>query len=493
MKKSIRNQIAIIFIALFFAILLLSIIINSQFLENYYVRNKQATLMEVYEIINEAAEENVLTTEKTRSVLEDVVESGNLTFVIVDQANNQTLTAAQNDIKANEMISQLMGYLLNRIQANGKVFESNEKYQLHRTSYPLDGGEYVEMWGFLDDGQAFLLRSPLDSIRESVIIANEFLIYIFTGMVIIGSFCVWLFAKRITNPILELTALSKKMANLDFEAKYTSGGENEIGVLGANFNSMSEELEKTISELKTANYELKKDIENKEKLEDMRKEFIGNVSHELKTPIALIQGYAEGLKEGISEDPESRAFYCDVILDEANKMNQMVKNLLTLNQLELGDEEVTFERFNLIELIEGIIQSMDILIQQKNAKVRINKMEPVFVWADEYKVEQVVRNYLSNALNHLEGEGIIDIRLEKDDEKEVVRTTVFNTGKPIPEEDIEQIWNKFYKVDKARTREYGGHGIGLSIVKAVMDSFQKEYGVQNYENGVAFWFELDMK
>ena len=243
--------------------------------------------------------------------------------------------------------------------------------------------------------------------------------------------------------------------------------------------------------MKDANIDLEKDVEEKSKLNEMRSQFISDVSHELKTPIALIQGYAEGLQENINSDEESRKFYTEVILDEANKMNQMVKNLLTLNQLELGDEEVTFERFNLIDLIEGIIQSMDILIQQKNAKVRINKKDPIFVWADEYKVEQVVRNYLGNALNHLEGEGIIDIRLEKDDEKAVVRTTVFNTGKPIPEEDIEQIWNKFYKVDKARTREYGGHGIGLSIVKAVMDSFQKEYGVQNYENGVAFWFEVE--
>lgn len=493
MKKSIRKQIAVIFIALLSCVLLFAILINSQFLESYYIRNKQISLMEFYEVINDSNDNDTLTSEQTRVKLLELVESGNVTFVIIDQANNQTLSATPNEKKTQEMVSQLIGYLLNRIPVNGKIFESNEKYQIQRTSYPQDGGEYVEMWGFLDDGKAFLLRSPLESIRESVMIANEFLIYIFIGMVLVGSAFVWIFAKRITNPILELTALSKKMADLDFEAKYTSGGEDEIGVLGANFNSMSEKLEQAISGLKTANYELKKDIEKKEKLEDMRVEFIGHVSHELKTPIALIQGYAEGLKEGISEDPESREFYCDVILDEANKMNQMVKNLLTLNQLELGEEEVAFERFNLIDLLEGVIQSMEIMIQQKNAAVRMNIKEPVFVWADEYKVEQVVRNYLSNALNHVEGDNVIDIRIEKDEEREVVRTTVFNTGKPIPEDDVDQIWNKFYKVDKARTREYGGHGIGLSIVKAIMESFQKAYGVKNYDNGVAFWFELDLK
>ena len=225
----------------------------------------------------------------------------------------------------------------------------------------------------------------------------------------------------------------------------------------------------------------------------MRTEFIGNVSHELKTPIALIQGYAEGLKEGISEDPESRAFYCDVIMDEADKMNRMVKNLLTLNQLELGQEEVTFERFDIMEMIHGIIQSCEILLQQKEADVRLNTEDAVFVWADEWKVEQVFRNYFSNALNHLDGKKIIDVRVITNQEKGTARISVFNTGAQIPEEDIEQIWNKFYKVDKARTREYGGNGIGLSIVKAIMDSFHKEYGVKNYSNGVEFWFELDVR
>ena len=223
----------------------------------------------------------------------------------------------------------------------------------------------------------------------------------------------------------------------------------------------------------------------------MRTEFLGNVSHELKTPIALIQGYAEGLKEGVSDDIESREFYCDVIMDEANKMNQMVRNLLTLNQLEFGKEEITFERFDIVELVRGVIQSCDILIQQKGVKINFVMEESVYVWADEFKAEQVIRNYISNALNHVTGENIIEIKIVK--KEETVRVSVFNTGSPIPEEDIGHIWDKFYKVDKARTREYGGNGIGLSIVKAIMESFHKEYGVKNYDNGVEFFMELDLK
>ena len=160
---------------------------------------------------------------------------------------------------------------------------------------------------------------------------------------------------------------------------------------------------------------MQKDIEQKEKLEQMRNDFLGNVSHELKTPLALIQGYAEGLKDGVTSDPESMDFYCDVIIDEASKMNNMVRNLLTLNQLEFGDEDITFERFDLTAVIRGVIQSMDIMAQQGNATVNFRRDEPVYVWADEFKVEQVIRNYMSNAFHHLNGEKIVEVKVYMED------------------------------------------------------------------------------
>lgn len=443
MKKPSRRQIAGIFIALVGLVLLVSILINSWFLESFYVRNKQRTLIGVYSALDTAAVAGELTSDRFMDRLNELVEVGNVSLVVVNDDNKSFLTATMNEARAREMVTQLMGYLVNQNQGKGKLLKSTSNYEIRSAEDVVGGGEYIEMWGYLSTGNAFILRSPLESIRESVTISNKFLIYITLVIGCIGCVFAWVFARQIT--------------------------------------------------LKNANYELQKDIEKKEKIESMRTEFIGNVSHELKTPIALIQGYAEGLKEGISDDPESRAFYCEVIMDEANKMNQLVKNLLTLNQLEFGEEEVVFERFNIVELIQGVLQSNEILIGQKQAEVRFQAEQPVYVWADEFKVEQVFRNYLSNALNHLEHERIIDIRVTVREDAQKVRVSVFNTGAQIPQEDKEQIWNKFYKVDKARTREYGGHGIGLSIVRAIMESFHQEYGVDNYENGVAFWFELDLK
>ena len=387
------------------------------------------------------------------------------------------------------MVVQLFGYLYDK--NHQEVLEKTDSYDICKSVDPQNNTEYLTMWGNFDNGDIFIMRSPLESIRSAVMIFNRFIGVVGGCVILVSVLLAWYFSKRITEPIMELATLSQKMADLDFDAKYTSGGSNEIGVLGENFNRMSERLEQTISNLKEANYKLQKDIEQKEKRENMRSEFLGNVSHELKTPIALIQGYAEGLKEGVNDDPESREFYCEVIMDEAGKMNRMVKNLLALNQLEFGEDDVQFERFDITSLISGVLESLDILIEQKEAQVIFRHKNPVYVWADEFKVEQVVRNYVNNALNHIDGEKVIEIKITQ--ENDMAKITVFNTGTPIPEEDLPHIWEKFYKVDKARTREYGGNGIGLSIVKAIMDSFGKGYGAINHTNGVEFWFELDMK
>lgn len=350
---------------------------------------------------------------------------------------------------------------------------------------------YLQVWGTLSTGDIMIMRIPMQSINDSVKITNTFIQYVGIGVILLGVIIAYFLTNYITKPIKELSTIAEKMAELDFDAKYTGKDKGELGLLGNSMNYMSEKLQDNISHLKAANIELKKDIENKIQIEEMRNDFLSNVSHELKTPIALIQGYSEGLKEGISDDPESMNFYCDVIMDEANKMNHMVKKLLTLNQIEFGNEELVMDRFDITELIRSIVTANEIRANQNQIKMIFEQTEPIYVWSDEYKIEEVITNYISNAINHCDFEKQIIIKTINQDD--CVRVSVFNTGKNIPEEDIENIWVKFYKVDKARTREYGGNGIGLSIVKAILDSYDKKYGVINHENGVEFWFELDNK
>ena len=221
----------------------------------------------------------------------------------------------------------------------------------------------------------------------------------------------------------------------------------------------------------------------------MRKEFLSNVSHELKTPIALIEGYAEGLRDGVAENPEDEKYYLNVIIDESQKMDEMVKQLLSLNQLEFGQNNIQMTRVNISDAIKEIVKNSDILIRKNDIKVRFDIDSDVYVWADEFSLEQIISNYLSNAIHYCKDEKIIEIELEERDGEMIF--SVYNTGNLIPEESLNLIWDKFYKVDKARTREYGGTGIGLSIVKALAEIYNKECGVENKEAGVLFYFTFD--
>ena len=444
MKHSIKKQMTVVFISLVICMLLCMVVMNAWFLEPYYISDKENQFVSMYQNMDEMVKEDDLAGDDTKNDLDYAAEKANIYYIIINTAKQRIITNVHN----NEMLNQqLMGYLLNQKQKDSKVLESTDNYEISQSKDPVSQSEYLEMWGGIGEGSYFLFRSPLESIQESAALSNRLLLYIGFAVIGICILLVWYFSKRLTDPILELALLSARMADLDFDAKYTSGGHNEIGILGDNFNVMSERLQAAISELKSANYQLQKDIEKKDKLEQMRNEFLGNVSHELKTPIALIQGYAEGLKEGVNADEQSREFYCDVIMDEAAKMNQMVRNLLTLNQLEFGDEDIQFERFDLVELIQGVLQSMEIIAQQKEAKVVFMPEGPVYAWGDEFKAEQVVRNYISNAFNHLAGEMVVEVRIIPENEK--VRVSVFNTGTPIPEEDVAHIW----EIGRASCRE----------------------------------------
>ena len=376
---------------------------------------------------------------------------------------------------------------------NRTIISSNDNYTLQKVYDERLGDYYLEIWGTLDNGYSIILRTPIQGIKDNVNISTTLIKYVGGAILAVGIIAAFVVSTYITRPIKQLSNIAEKMSEMDFNARYEGSDKGEIGLLGKSMNNMSEKLEQNIAELKKANLELKKDIDKKEKLEIMRTDFLSNVSHELKTPIALIQGYAEGLKEGITDDPESMEFYCDVIMDEANKMNTMVKRLLTLNQIEFGNDEPEMERFDINELIASVADANAIRAGQKNMSIVFdNRNEHNFVWADEYKTEEVLTNYISNALNHCDGKRAIEVRTEKSENGGTITVTVYNSGKNIADEDLERIWEKFYKTDKARTREYGGNGIGLSIVKAIMDSMGQEYGVRNVSDGVEFWFELEL-
>ena len=396
---------------------------------------------------------------------------------------------ATNVTDDHELSDRLIGFFFRENDSTETLY-SEEKYSIQLSSDKRFESEFIELWGVMSSGDLIVMRSPVSSMKDSAQISSIFMAYI--GLLAIGLSILIAFAlaRTITQPILKLVDISDRMANLDFDAKYEGNENNEIGVLGEHMNQLSETLEKTISELKAANNQLTLDLDRKNKDEEMRREFLSNVSHELKTPIALIQGYAEGLIDCVNDDEDSKDFYCEVIADEANKMNRLVRSLLELNELEYGQNKTTFERFDITELIRNCVNSFEILLKQNEIEYIFNQTEPIYIWSDIFKIEQVLNNFISNAIHYAEGEKkIIRISITKSDDK--IKTEIFNSGKNIPEDEIDKVWDKFYKVDKARSREYGGSGVGLSIVKAAMESINQGYGIINYDDGVGFWFETD--
>ena len=482
--SSIKTKLIVVLCSILALTILGCWLTNQLFLPMYYQHSKISTLSASFRKINhivkndseqQGSPSDSGLSEKSINTLDSLTENGSMNAYL---------------FRINDYFGILQyTFCYPSADSLSNVQKGNDKYQVFKSYDERIGSYYLELFGRIDSGDFVYISTNYQSMKESVAVSNRFLAYIGVIAVLISGIILFMIGNSFTKPIVYLTDIATRMSQLDFEAKYPVTTEDEIGRLGNSINMLSERLEETISELKSANNELQKDIENKIQIDEMRKDFLSNVSHELKTPIALIQGYAEGLHDNINDDSESREFYCDVIIDEANKMNKMVKKLLTLNQIEFGKNQINFERFDIVQVIRSVIQSASLLADQKDAEIYMEETEPVYVWADEYMVEEIVTNYISNAINHVDGEKRIRVTLEM--REKVVRIRVFNTGKQIPEDELDKIWIKFYKVDKARTRAYGGSGIGLSIVKAIVDAMNQQCGVKNCHDGVEFWFDLD--
>lgn len=495
-KKEIKEAFSSVKVKLFFTlsltillIIIFLIIVNNFLLENFYLYNKQKTLKAVYETINNYYIDPTKYT-NIETKLEKMSMKNNFDILIKDNNGINVYTTNKNFTSVIGTINDIIDKF-----NEGKELETNDKFSIRKQRDIKTGLSYIMLSGKLENGYFLYIRIPLTSIQDSVTISNNFLLLMAGFTILIASIMVSIVSRKFTEPILELNNIAKKMSNLDFSQKYeVTNAKDEINDLGKSINTMSEKLEKTIKQLRSSNIELERDIEEKSKIDEMRKTFISDVSHELKTPIALIQGYSEGLLENVNNDEESRKFYAEVILDETNKMDKLVKQLLELMKLEYGKREFNNKNFNIVELEKEVIRKSKVIIEEKNAKVEFEDKKDIQVFADDFYIEQVLTNYLTNAIKNVKeinGEKII--KISNNIEKNKVCVKVFNTGENIKEEDLNRIWNRFYKIDESRNREDGGTGIGLAFVKAIMNNYENKYGVTNKENGVEFYFELNLR
>ncbi len=497
LNKEIKDVFASVKVKLFITlsltillVIMFLIMVNNFALENFYLYNKEKTLKSVYYTINSyyrnPSQNNNIETE-----LEKISIDNNFDILIKDNNGINVYTTNKN-------FSSVIGTINDIIDkfniSSSQEIEKNDRFSIRKQRDIKSGISYVMLSGVLDNGYLLYIRIPINSIKDSVRISNNFLLLMAGFTILISAIIVTIVSKKFSEPILELNNIAKKMSNLDFSHKYeVTDAKDEINNLGISINVMSDKLERTIKQLRDTNIELEKDIEEKSKLDEMRTSFISDVSHELKTPIALIQGYSEGLLENVNSDEESRKFYAEVILDETNKMDKLVKQLLELMKLEYGNREFNNSTFNIVELEKEILRKSKVMIEENNIEVDFKEEKEITVFADDFYIEQVITNYLTNAIKHvkeIDGEKKIKISNEINLEKNKVCIKIFNTGEKIEEENLNRIWNRFYKADESRSRSDGGTGIGLAFVKAIMNNYQNDYGVINKDNGVEFYFEL---
>ena len=484
--QSIQIRLFISLSVVVLLIIMFLIIVNSFILETFYLYSKINTLEGVYNQINSYISK-VYNIAEFQDNLEKISINNNFDILLKTGENITIYSTSKDYLGVLREFGKLAPF-------NNKDYylEENENYTIKSVQDTATNINYILLSGKLSNGYSLYIRMPIPSIRESVKISNRFLYTIAIFVIIIGGVVVSYISKRFTKPIQELNNIAKKMSKLDFSHKYQETNQgDEIDELGSSINSMSTKLETTITQLKATNRELERDIEHKSKLEQMRSTFISDVSHELKTPIALIQGYSEGLLENVNTDAESRKFYAEVILDESNKMDKLVKQLLELMKLENEMRSFDNKKFDIVELEKEILRKTDVMIKEKEAEVIFNSKEEISVIADNFYIEQVITNYLTNAIKHVqEVNGQKYISIENEIKEDIIRVKIFNTGKQIDEENLDRIWRRFYKGDESRNREDGSTGIGLSLVRAIMNKYGNDFGVINKENGVEFYFEL---
>ncbi len=440
------------------------------YFQRYYVNQKTNQLKEISEYIKNPS---------SQSGLEEIEDRYRVRVDFLDMEEEELFYY-------NGFLREIYGEDFTKENISKALAENGEIIQLRKDKRTgLDLLSYMSLY---EKGILMIVSSPIYPMQEAVKYSEKFYLYILLLALALSFAINYFFSKIFTNPLTALTEISRNMANLSFQKKADIKTGDEVEELAEGINYMSEKLDDTIKKLEDSNIKLKKEIEKERILEKFRKDFISSVNHELKTPIALISGYAEGLKDGVA-DEESRDFYCQVIMDEANRMNIMVKDLLLISQIESGYFKMSKSSLDISGILESCLHRFEILIKEKGLKVSNDLGETIIVSANKDGIEKVLNNLLSNAVKYCQEGGKIKIGVEEHREK--VKVFIYNSSNKIAMGELDKIWTPFYKLDKSGSKKYGGTGLGLAIVKEILEKHGSEYGVDLLEDGLEFYFYLE--
>ncbi len=503
MKKNSIN-LKIFIVAAFFFIVFTTVTMTSQsmLIEKFYLNKKISSFKVNYNGLKQKLAAADYDLDKaSNDIIDFDIKNNTRTELVTDinyyQQLNQSSQSSSQDGRGNLPGSQFFSIRsafmewLNSPNLFNSVVKKKEAVVFQSSTANRNVKSIIGIMPLVSNGEvntALITLSSLQPIGEASSVIKELYVYFYLIALVLIFMISFILSRMISKPLVDLNNVASKMTDFDFSAKYEVKSRDEIGSLGRTLNFLSEKLGNALNELTIANNKLKEDIEKEKQLEKMRKEFVAGVSHELKTPISIINGYAEGLKDNILEDEKD--FFIDVILDESEKMAWLVNDMLDLSTLESGTYKLKIDEFPLAELINSLYSKYNNRLKNKNIKILFEqKYKKYCVDGDEFRIEQVLINLLDNAVKHTPENGNITVNIKESEDTLV--TEIINEGRPVPDDEINFIWDKFYKIDKSRNRDIGGTGIGLSIVKDILELHKSNYGVENVASGVKFYFSLN--
>ena len=317
------------------------------------------------------------------------------------------------------------------------------------------------------DAYAFIMAS-LEPLGATTSILASQLVYVTIGVLLLSFVIAYFISKNISKPIVQMSRSAKRMGNGILNVHFdTNSSIEEINELAVTLNKMNAELVKT---------------------DELRRDLMANVSHDLKTPLTMIKAYAEMIRD-LDQQKEKRDTHLNVIIEEADRLNVLVNDILNLSKLQSNIEELNMEEFDLKECINTILKRYDILREKEGYQFIFKQTKPLMIQADRAKMEQVIYNLINNAINYTGKDNKVTIKVKES--KDSIRVQIIDTGKGIKEEDLDVIWDRYYKSSKKHKRNAFGTGLGISIVKNVLEHHHFNYGVTSKINkGTTFFFDV---
>lgn len=463
--------------------LLIVLMFGQLFMERVYITQKQSQLINIFHKLNEQGLEN-------QELLDDL-DNRNILLFAVDSETYEILYSTRQ-VPPHDQSSRLR-LLFDKVEealekgGNELYYVSIEEETYSASSIVIN--EWITLYGMLSSGVCVSIETACQPVTEAARLASSFNLMVGLLAIAIAIVLMLRLTPQLTDPIHEMSRAAHRIANQDFSTQCeTQVAVTEYAELAESLNKMSDEMQKYVAELKAANASLKNDIQEREKTEQARKTLFSNISHDLKTPIAIISGYAEGLKSGMVTTDAELHEYSEVICDEADRMQNLIVRLLELNRLESGMIPLEMEDFDISETMNYLVATFALTAEKKGITIEKSYDEGVYVHSDYTSVEQTLTNLLQNAISHNVEKGHIRINIAIDGQR--VRVAMFNTCEPMQADELPKLWDSFYRRDKSRTRSGGESGLGLAIVKGNMEMLKMPYGVRLESGGIVFWLEL---